>query len=102
MQTPEETVEAAYGTIKVIPLRVGETVNVKINPTKNFDVGRGQGHVLETNVEGGEVGIIIDARGRPLHLPENTVERRNKLMEWFRALNAYDTNILEKYQKREN
>ncbi|MFH0897255.1 MAG: glutamate mutase L, partial [Candidatus Bathyarchaeota archaeon] len=102
VQTPQETVEVTYGNIKVVPLKKDEKINVKINPAKNFDVGKGIGHSYETQVEGGEVGVIIDARGRPLRMPESADERRNKLMEWFKALDAYDMSVLEKYQKRGN
>jgi hypothetical protein len=44
---------------------------------------------FETTVEGGEAGIIIDARGRPLELPATTDERMGKISEWNNALQTY-------------
>jgi hypothetical protein len=35
------------------------------------------------------VGIIIDARGRPLELPTDRSERVRKLTEWNDALGVY-------------
>ena len=86
-ETVEE--ELIYGTIKKIPLKEGEVAQAEINPESKFDVGAGPGHKLVKKVEGGVIGIILDARGRPLKLPENDEERRKKLTEWFTALEAY-------------
>jgi hypothetical protein len=36
-------------------------------------------------LEGGVVGIIVDARGRPLQLPSDDALRRRKLIEWLIA-----------------
>ncbi|KPV64655.1 MAG: hypothetical protein AOA65_0870 [Candidatus Bathyarchaeota archaeon BA1] len=83
------------GTIKRIPLKEGEKAQVEISPAPGFDVGTGPGHTLTTSIEGGVVGIIIDARGRPLTLPEDGGERRKKLLEWFEALDAYPEKLFE-------
>jgi hypothetical protein len=40
-------------------------------------------------VEGGAVGIIIDARGRPLALPAAQAKRRAKLLQWLQSTRAY-------------
>lgn len=81
--------ELTSGTIKRIPLKESEKANVEIRPARGFDVGAGPGHALTTLVEGGVVGIILDARGRPIIMPDNVDERRKKLLEWFKALDAY-------------
>ena len=77
------------GTIKVITLRERQTAKVSISPEKGFDIGAGPGRELDTEVEGGVVGIILDARGKPLALPEDVEARIAKLREWNRALDAY-------------
>ncbi len=84
-----------YGEIDMIPLGDDETAKVVIEPSSDFDVGAGKGKRREATVWGGAGGIIIDARGRPLKLPEDFEERREKLIKWFRALNAYPESILE-------
>jgi len=92
-----ETVEdkPVYGTIKRIPLKADESAEIEIKPIKEFDIGSGPGNIMRTKINGGVCGIIIDARGRPLLLPESDDKRRQKLVEWFTALNAYPEELLK-------
>ncbi|MDQ1280696.1 MAG: hypothetical protein QG670_1959 [Thermoproteota archaeon] len=88
------TEEAAYGTIKKIPLKEGEIAIAEIKPEQGFQIME-KGLLPKlvasrtANVHGGAVGIIIDARGRPIDIPEDDDSRREKLEEWFTALDAY-------------
>ena len=75
-----------FGSIKVIPLGRYEYMDVTIEPTKNFDVGAGKGKPMTAKLEGGTVGIIIDARGRPFNIELNTGNRVAKLREWLQAM----------------
>ena len=78
-----EEVQVAYGSIRVIPLPLGRTARLELRPTRHFDVGLGaKGKGAATKVEGGALGLIIDARGRPLLSSEQ--ERR----EWLAAMEA--------------
>ena len=81
--------EALYGSISRIPLRSSENAKVTIRPESGFDVGLGPGKQLVSEVEGGEAGIFVDARGRPLDLPKDDRKRRAKLMTWFKDLEMY-------------
>jgi uncharacterized protein (TIGR01319 family) len=74
------------GEIRVLPLGVGETLEAVLKPARGFDVGAGKGRAREVQLEGGVVGIIVDARGRPLQLPSDDAMRRRKLIEWLTAL----------------
>jgi len=74
-----------YGSIKVIPCGRDEFKALTVEPGKNFDVGAGKGKSVERKLEGGTVGIMIDARGRPLQLPNTDSERIAKLKEWLAA-----------------
>lgn len=76
----------SYGTLTLIPLGLGEKKEVAIHPARGFDVGAGRGRSLTTTVEGGTVGLIVDARGRPLTLPADRKQRIPKLQEWHAAL----------------
>lgn len=82
------------GEIKKITLKEFETVKAELQPGSRFDLGAGEGKEVITTVEGGVVGIIIDTRGRPLTLSEDTKMRTDKLLEWFKSLNAYPTQII--------
>ncbi len=81
--------EIKYGQMFVIPLSDGEKAKIEIHPKSGFDVGAGSGKKLETEVYGGVVGIIFDARGRPLQLPGEHKQRITKLQEWAEILNVY-------------
>ena len=77
-------VEVPYGSLEVIPLAPGQTADMELRPTRRFDVGLGmRGQAGTTKVEGGLMGIIIDARGRPLPLPDDPDERREKMQRWL-------------------
>lgn len=75
-----------YGSIKVIPLDRHEFKDLTIEPAKGFDVGAGKGKPVTAKLEGGTVGIIIDARGRPFTLPTDGTTRIAKLREWLEAM----------------
>ena len=66
----EEQGELAFGDLKILPLEVGETAEIEVTPARRVDVGAGPGRPLSCTVRGGTVGVIFDARGRPLW-PEN-------------------------------
>jgi hypothetical protein len=75
--------EIAYGSIEVIPLPAGRKATLELRPSRQFDIGwgrKGRGAVAE--VDGGILGIIIDARGRPLQVPQEEEERRRLLQKW--------------------
>lgn len=78
-------VSVPFGKIKVIPLDRGQFKTVTIEPAKNFDVGAGKGKALTQKLEGGTVGLIIDARGRPFSIDLNTPNRIEKLRDWLSA-----------------
>ena len=85
------TVEVPFGAIEVVPLAAGERAALKLWPARDFDVGLGRGNAAtpRAEVEGGAVGIIIDARGRPLLLPEGSEKRQAKLIQWLQGTRAY-------------
>lgn len=85
----DKKIEVNYRDMVLIPLGVGEKKEVIITPTKSFDVGAGKGKQLKTLVDGGIVGLIIDARGRPFKLPEDNSKRIELLTRWNNALAIY-------------
>ena len=82
--------EICYGDIKKISLNVGETAKIEVHPKRGMDMGQGPNKHMEGLVYGGEVGVVIDARGRPLSLPARPEERMNKILEWNKILELYD------------
>jgi len=80
-----------------IPLKEREKAKITIQPKQSLDIGEGPGKILETTVEGGIVGVIIDTRGRPLILPEETDERKRTLLRWYSSLDVYPEKFLNQF-----
>jgi len=79
-------VEVPYGTLEVIPLPPGQQATLDLRPARGFDIGLGPGRAGKIDVDGGVVGLVVDARGRPLALPADEVARREKIREWLLAV----------------
>jgi hypothetical protein len=80
----ELDVEVAYGEIEVLPLPLGQEAVLELRPTKGFDVGLGgPGKGGKRRVSGGQAGLILDARGRPLPLAEDREDAHQQMQEWL-------------------
>ena len=78
-----------FGELRLYPLGVGEKARVTIQPERRLDMGAGRGQVVEAEVEGGVVGLVVDTRGRPLEVSNTSTERVALLKKWFQALEVY-------------
>jgi uncharacterized protein (TIGR01319 family) len=97
MPNGETKVESVTGgEIRRIAVPADTKVVATIKPARKCDLGLGIGKTLKTEVEGGVAGVILDGRGRPLVLPQNTEERKEKLLQWYKSLAMYPTEALEK------
>jgi hypothetical protein len=81
-----ENHSVTYGQIKVIPCGRNEFKTLTVTPHKQLDLGAGKGKAITQAFEGGTVGIIIDARGRPFSLPDEVATRSAQLREWMVAM----------------
>jgi len=80
-----------YGSIERVNLPPGQKATLEIRPARHFDIGLGQpGRGAVAEVEGGLLGIIFDARGRPLRLPKDDSVRRERLQQWLLTLSMND------------
>lgn len=84
------SVDVMAGSIEVIPLRTNEQALLTLFPAPTVDVGLGPGERARAaeEIDGGLVGLIVDARGRPLALPSDETERQARLLQWAQALGA--------------
>lgn len=84
------TVDVMSGSLEVIPLRNNEEALLTLFPSPTVDVGLGPGERARAaeEIDGGLVGLIIDARGRPLVLPSNEKERQARLLQWMQVVGA--------------
>jgi MutL protein len=82
--------EVPYGEIRVVSLRPDQRAQLTVQPGRDFRVGNGErGKLVRTmgeEVKGGYVGLIIDARGRPLRLPSDEAARFATLQRWQEAI----------------
>jgi len=78
-----------FGEVQLLPLAEGEEGDLVLQPSRGWDVGAGAGQELRTRVRGGVVGLILDGRGRPIHLPDDDTERRECLSRWNQAVGLY-------------
>jgi uncharacterized protein (TIGR01319 family) len=82
------------GSLKVgdlihFPVEADCEAALVLKPERGWDAGAGPGQELRANIRGGEVGIILDGRGRPIVLPDNRAERVSQILKWNRVLNLY-------------
>ena len=66
-----------------------EEIKATLTPVKGVDVGAGAGEPINTTIFGGQVGIILDGRGRPLHIDSESSKRISDLKNWSEAINEY-------------
>jgi hypothetical protein len=76
--------EIEFGQISVLPLPAGRYARLTITPERGFDIGFGTfGRSATLRVSGGVVGVIIDARGRPIPLPEDRGRQMELAQKWL-------------------
>jgi hypothetical protein len=86
--------KVAYGELVLLPLPAEGRARITAAPERGFDVGAGRGRALTTEIPGGAVGLIVDARGRqPFTLPAEPRERIAKLRQWNAALGLYPREV---------
>jgi len=77
-------VEVRHGELEVLPLLPGQQAVLELRPLRGFDVGLGgPGRGGKRRVSGGLVGLIVDARGRPLRLAGDPGRRRRQVQQWL-------------------
>jgi len=83
-------VEVDAGSLEVLPLPPGQKATLELKPRRNIDVGSGPGRGGKREVKGGLVGLVIDARGRPLvaSLPADAEKRRERVQQWLWDMGA--------------
>jgi hypothetical protein len=79
----ELDVEARYGDLEIWPLLPGQRATLELRANRRFDLGMGMGRSGKVQAIGGLVGLVVDARGRPLTLPEDADQRRRLLNRWI-------------------
>jgi len=85
----EANLEVKNGSLEVIKLSAGQTGTLYLTPLHRFDVGLGgAGRGGSLKVVGGALGVVIDARGRPLRLSADPRRRREQHKKWLATLES--------------
>lgn len=80
----EKLMDIRQGDLEVIPLPAGQRASLQLQPFHRYDVGMGgAGRGGNLRVTGSSLGVIIDARGRPLSLPESVERRAETYRKWL-------------------
>ncbi len=82
------TVEVKAGALEVLPLPLGQDAKLTLKPRPGIDAGFGPGRGKTFDVSGGAVGVIIDARGRPILFPKSAAKRFEMLQDWSLKIGA--------------
>jgi len=79
----EARAEVKFGGLEILPLPSGQSARLSLQPVSRADAGLGPGRSGTVTVTGGALGVVIDARGRPLKLPADPVRRRDLIKKWY-------------------
>jgi hypothetical protein len=79
--------EVKQGDFDVVPLPQGQSARLQLQPLQRFDIGMGApGRSGSLRITGGVLGVVIDARGRPLSLPNDIQKRSELYKKWLWTL----------------
>ena len=79
-------VDVAFGQLEVLPLAMDTQAELTLLPARRFDIGNGPGRRRKVTITGGAAGLVIDARGRPLHLPREIQAAQTLVRQWQREI----------------
>lgn len=82
------SLEVTQGELARMPLGLGERALFALQPHPNVDIGLGPGQPARATepIEGGALGLVIDARGRPLPFAALPEDRIAQALAWRAAL----------------
>jgi hypothetical protein len=78
-----------FGELRRLELSPEAEAELHAEPSRGFNLGAGDGRAVAVKAIGGVVGLILDARGRPLRLPEEPSKRAAQLRAWAKAVDLY-------------
>ncbi len=74
--------DVAFGSLEVFMPGSGPA-KVTLKPEKRFDIGLGPGRGTTLQLNGSLLGLVVDARPRPLRLPQDESARRSLVRQWY-------------------
>jgi len=84
--TDTQTIQVMFDELVLIPLPPQEKATVEIICKRPFSI---EGKMkIKREVVGGEVGIVIDGRGRPFVPPAMDAQGRKRMLKWRKVLES--------------
>jgi hypothetical protein len=87
---PAIRAEVRFGDLHVLPGPGGQELapgtRLELAPARDLDLGRGRGRSIQLLYQPGAVGLIVDARGRPLVMGETLGEQSERVAKWLYAM----------------
>jgi len=92
-------VEVCWGELTATSFPWGNEAHLTVHPARGASVGLGRSRERLTTrdgerIRGGALGLIVDARGRPLELSSDEEERQRTLRDWLEGFGAYTAEEL--------
>jgi len=75
--------EVQHGSLELVPILSGQKAALEVRLSGSTTLPNARRGVFQAQVEGGALGVIIDARGRPITLPGDAEKRRTKIQQWY-------------------
>lgn len=75
--------EVQHGSLELVPIVLGQKASLEVHPAGGTRLPNAKRGVFQAQVEGGALGVVIDARGRPIILPSDAEKRRTKIQQWY-------------------
>lgn len=83
----EQDLVIKQGSLAALPLPIGQSARLNLSPLQRADVGMGgPGRGGKLQVIGGALGVVFDARGRPIRLSSDIAKRREENRRWLMQL----------------
>jgi hypothetical protein len=85
-----QRISVRHGQIGRLPLAPGSNATLTLRPASGVRIGRNApGEAAPSDpgkIRGSALGVVIDARSRPLRLSDTPIERQQMLWDWLTAL----------------
>jgi hypothetical protein len=89
------TIQVLHGEVRRLPLPVGRRGTLRLRPARGVRIGANEpGAEVQSDIaaiHGSTLGVVIDARGRPLPLSTDHQARRSQIWAWLAQLGAVGT-----------
>ena len=85
----KQRLQLKSGELKLLSICKGE-YDCFLVPKSDIDVGYGKGKEFKGKIYGGEVGVVLDGRGREISFLNNAQDRISQILDWSYQTEEYE------------